>query len=121
MTVARLVYFALPDRQVWGVRATWLTRLFVWLDILSFIIQAAGGITMAQDGAVRIGQNVYTAGLAFQGFFILIFGVMAQAFYVKMNRLNRADKNVTRVKLLVWIMYAVLLLIMVSPGFSLLV
>jgi hypothetical protein len=117
MTIARLVYFVLPDQQVWNVKATWLTKLFVWLDVFSFIVQLAGGATLSQDSGeiVRIGQTVYMVGVGIQGLFILVFGAMTWAFYVKLPCLGLEDRYITRVKRLVWTMYAVLILIMVGP------
>jgi hypothetical protein len=119
MTIARLVYFVLPNRQVWNVKATWLTKLFVWLDVLSFIVQLAGGATLSQDGGeiVRIGQTVYMVGVGIQGLFILVFGAMTWTLYAKLLCLGREDRDITRVKRLVWTMYAVLVLIMVSLHF----
>lgn len=47
MVVGRIVYFWLPDKRIWGIRATSLTRWFVWFDVIVFLIQAAGGMMLS--------------------------------------------------------------------------
>lgn len=47
MVVGRIVYFWLPDKRIWGMRATSLTRWFVWFDVIVFLIQAAGGLLLS--------------------------------------------------------------------------
>lgn len=116
MTIARLVHFVLPERQVWRISASWLTKLFVGLDVLSFLVQAGGAVTMSQDGEhiVRVGQVVYMVGMGVQGLFIIVFSAMTGNFYSRVLHLDRPDRDLTRVKRLVWSMCAVLVLIMVS-------
>ncbi|KAM3511508.1 hypothetical protein MY11210_004866 [Beauveria gryllotalpidicola] len=62
MTVARMVYFGLPDKKIWGVRAVKLTVLFVWLDVVCFLVQLGGGLLLSNhDNAnlAPIGMKVY--------------------------------------------------------------
>lgn len=122
MTVARLVYFLLPEQAVWGIKATWLTKVFVWLDIIAFVVQAAGGIMLSNqepDSAdiVRTGQNVYMGGIGLQGFFILLFGTVFWGFYLRLRQVMRDAGDYARslkgAKTLVWILYVVLTMIMV--------
>jgi hypothetical protein len=42
MVLGRMIYFFLPEQQVWGIKGIKLTKIFVWLDVLSFLTQAAG-------------------------------------------------------------------------------
>lgn len=115
MTVARMVYFALPDKQVWGIKAVRLTVLFVWLDVVCFLIQVGGGSILSSDDikVVQIGQKIYMAGIGVQMGFILIFGSMTIAFYLKLRQLS--GNQIKRVKILTWAMLALLILILVSP------
>jgi hypothetical protein len=115
MTVARMVYFALPDKQVWGIKAIRLTVLFVWLDVVCFLIQVGGGSILSSDDikVVQIGQKIYMAGIGVQMGFILIFGSMTIAFYLKLRQLS--GNQIKRVKILTWAMLALLILILVSP------
>lgn len=119
MTVSRLVYFALPDKQIWGLKATWLTKFFVWLDILSFLVQAAGGIMMSRDGKniAQTGKTIYMVGVGIQIAFIVVFGVLTSSFYRKAGKAY-LERNISLVKHQVWAMYIVLVLIMVSWAFS---
>jgi RsiW-degrading membrane proteinase PrsW (M82 family) len=119
MTVARLVNYILPSQSIWGIKATWLTRFFVGLDIVSFLVQAAGGSLMSnQDpdsqNVVRTGQQVYMSGIGIQLGFILVFGALTVAFYMAMAKEARFDRDIRRTKMLVWVLLAVMVLIMVS-------
>jgi heme/copper-type cytochrome/quinol oxidase subunit 1 len=118
MVVARLVHYVLPDQRLWGCKATWLTRMFVTLDVVSFVVQAAGGSMMSQEDTegdiVRKGQQVYMVGIGIQGAFVVVFGAMTVGFYLKMVRGARDGRDTKRTRILVWIMFAVLTLIMVS-------
>lgn len=119
MTVARLVYYILPDQTLCRVKATMLTKLLVWFDIVCFIIQAGGGSMMSNEDVtssiVRTGQQVYMAGCGVQLGFILLFCGMMGRLRFKMSRDSRPVPNLGQVKLLIWIMFAVLTLIIVSP------
>ncbi|KAK1751948.1 RTA1 like protein-domain-containing protein [Echria macrotheca] len=76
MTFARMVNFWSRDAKVAGISARRISLFFVLADVLSFIVQAAGGI-MASPGAapetVKTGLNIYTGGTALQQLFIFIF------------------------------------------------
>jgi hypothetical protein len=122
MTVARLVYFFLPEQKVWGIRANWLTKIFVGLDIVSFLVQAGGGGLMSNqdpDSAdiVRTGRHVYMGGIGLQGLFIIVFSALFWKFYLRLKEVMRDagdyGRNAWRAKALVWTIYLVLLLIMV--------
>ncbi|KAI1864074.1 hypothetical protein JX265_007370 [Neoarthrinium moseri] len=90
MTFAREAYYYLPQshRRIRGINATSLAKWFVWADILTFIIQAAGGL-MASPGAdpniVKTGLNVYLAGTSLQQFFIILFLWLMIEFHVRCN------------------------------------
>nr|XP_036580331.1 RTA1 domain-containing protein [Colletotrichum truncatum]KAF6788243.1 RTA1 domain-containing protein [Colletotrichum truncatum] len=125
MLAARLVYYVLPDQKVFRIKARVLTKIFVAIDIVCFLVQAAGGLMMsntevaADDPIVRNGQRVYMIGCGLQLGFVVIFCILMGRFYFKMIRAQRFDLNMKRVKALVWVMYAVLLLIVVSFFFFL--
>ncbi len=77
MTFARMMWVFLPgDKRIGFVKAQSISKYFVLADILTFIVQGVGGI-MASPGAdpntIKIGLNIYLAGLGFQEFFILCF------------------------------------------------
>ncbi|KAG9187403.1 hypothetical protein G6011_05274 [Alternaria panax] len=75
MTAGRLVYFLHSRERLWGIEVVKIGRWFVWFDILSFMIQAAGGLMMNQDNGekvIEIGKNVYMSGMCVQQLLILI-------------------------------------------------
>ncbi|KAJ4154089.1 hypothetical protein LMH87_010552 [Akanthomyces muscarius] len=122
MTVARMVYFGLPDKKIWGVRAVKLTVVFVWLDIVCFLVQLGGGVLLSNNddaGLTRIGMKVYTAGIGLQLGFVVIFGTMTAWFWRRMRQVSRGQ-SMGRLRFLIWSMLAVLVLIMVRIIFRLL-
>ncbi|KAK8145091.1 hypothetical protein G3M48_004915 [Beauveria asiatica] len=122
MTVARMVYFGLPDKKIWGVRAVKLTVLFVWLDVVCFLVQLGGGLLLSnQDNPslAPIGMRLYTAGVALQLGFVVIFGVMTGWLYHRMRQVSQGRGMGRRLQILTWTMLAVLVLIMVRVIFRL--
>ena len=43
MVTGRMVYYWLPDKKVWMIKARTLSVWFVWLDVGTFLVQATGG------------------------------------------------------------------------------
>lgn len=87
MTFSRMVYCFLPDGRVWVFRATGMSKWFVWADILSFVVQAVGGIMTSPGGAsndiIQTGLHIYMAGIGCQEFFILCFLGLMIVFHRK--------------------------------------
>jgi len=109
MTVARMVHFGLPSQKIWGIRAARMTLLFVWLDIVCFLVQGGGGSMLSGD---NIGSKVYMSGVGLQLAFVLVFIVLTVCFYVEMRRVTGGRMGLMR-----WLtlaMIAVLLFIVVS-------
>ncbi|GJC78462.1 putative lipid transporter atnI [Colletotrichum liriopes] len=125
MLSARLVYFVLPDQKVIGIKALALTKIFVTIDVLCFLVQAVGGAMMSNtevssdDPILRTGQQVYMSGCGLQLAFIVVFCGLMGRFYVKMRRAQRFDLDVKRIKAMVWVMYVVLVLIIIRIIFRL--
>lgn len=42
MVLGRMIYFFVPEKQIWGIKGIKLTKIFVWLDVICFLTQAAG-------------------------------------------------------------------------------
>ncbi|KAJ4388137.1 hypothetical protein N0V93_008742 [Gnomoniopsis smithogilvyi] len=81
-----MVHFFLPDKRVWIFKATGMSRWFVWADVLSFLIQAAGGVMTSPGGSsgiIQIGLHIYTGGVAMQELFILCFLGLMIVFHRK--------------------------------------
>jgi hypothetical protein len=118
MTFARLAYFFLPEKRV-IIKATSMAKYFVTFDILSFLVQAAGGI-MASPGAspstIKSGVNVYMVGIGLQEFFILLFLSLMITFHRRAIQLeNSGEGNRERSwRSLLYALYGVLGAITVS-------
>ena len=42
MVLGRMIYFFVPSQQVWSFKGIKIAKIFVWLDVLSFITQVGG-------------------------------------------------------------------------------
>lgn len=120
MTFSRLVYYILPDQKIGGIKASKLAKFFVWFDILSFIVQAAGGIMVspgADANVIKIGIDVYMAGIGLQEAFILFFLFLMVKFHRRAIFLEREGIVINRERRwrsLLFALYVVLLAITVS-------
>lgn len=120
MTFARMVHYWHPERKVAGLRATAIARWFVLADILSFIVQGVGGIMASPDAdanIIRIGLNIYLAGMGLQQFFIVIFLGLMVAFQRRCTHANVEDSAADGKrswKPLLFALYGVLVCITVS-------
>ncbi|EWG45433.1 hypothetical protein FVEG_06228 [Fusarium verticillioides 7600] len=114
MAVARMVYFRMPDRKLLGIKAIRMTLLFVWLDIILFLVQGAGGSMLSNNedmNVIRIGQKVYMAGVGLQLAVILIFIGITAFFYFKLRQLE--GRSMGHMKWLILTMLTVLILIVI--------
>ncbi|KAG8669041.1 hypothetical protein FPOAC1_008428 [Fusarium poae] len=113
MGVARMVYFSMPAQKLLGIKAIRMTLLFVWLDVILFLVQGSGGImlssTDADSNLIDVGMKVYMAGVALQLAVVLIFTGITVFFYFKLRQLEGGSMG--RMKWLIWTMVVVLLLI----------
>lgn len=120
MTVARLVYFSLLDQRVCRIKAAWLTKTFVWIDVLCFLTQATGGGMMSvtdladDNPIISIGKRLYMGGCGAQLGFVILFCVIIVRLHIKAKRELRGDMNMRRPIVLAWVMFAVLMMIIVS-------
>ena len=42
MVLGRMIYFFVPEQKVWGIKGIKIAKIFVWLDVASFLTQVAG-------------------------------------------------------------------------------
>lgn len=87
MELGRIVLMVDGDHAL-IIRRTWLTKIFVIGDIMSFQIQAAGaGLLSSGDGStVNVGNDIIIAGLFFQVIFFGLFVIAAAIFHVRMSK-----------------------------------
>jgi hypothetical protein len=119
MTLSRIIYFYIPSKSCLGIPATRLAKLFVWLDVVSFIIQLAGGV-LIQPGqeprVLNIGIKIYESGVGVQELFVLVFCGVAGRFHWHMLKMEREEKEKAkpRWRMMLYTCYVVLALITVS-------
>lgn len=105
-----------------GVSDTWVTRIFVGFDVVSFLTQSAGAAILA--GAKEdvkksnTGQNIVIGGLVLQLIAFGFFTAVAIRFHLKMKRAQRLLGSVTQERVREWrplllCLYASCLLIMI--------
>jgi RTA1 like protein len=94
MLLGRMVHFFLDERKLCRIRAKNFTRIFVSLDIISFLVQAIGGsLANQQDApkAEKIGIRIYMGGIGLQELIILIFTYIAIRFQKKLGEQERRN------------------------------
>ena len=70
------------------IRSTWLTKIFVGGDVLSFLAQSSGGglLAKAKDAdAVKMGENIIIGGLGIQIVFFGFFAICACIFHYRVR------------------------------------
>ncbi|KAF1987010.1 RTA1-domain-containing protein [Aulographum hederae CBS 113979] len=83
MTLGRII-LAVEGEERSLVRRKWLTKIFVAGDVLSFLMQSAGGGMMAKADSptsASTGQNVIVGGLVVQVLFFAFFILVAIVFH----------------------------------------
>jgi len=91
MTFARLVHHWLPEKRIKIIRATSIAKYFVIADMVSFIVQGAGGMMASPASPQRVvkaGLNVYMAGMGLQEAFILLFTFLMVLFQRRVKELE---------------------------------
>lgn len=126
MIIARLIYFLNSQRQVLRIPATRVATFFVSADVVCFFIQAVGGALMAGGDDNKknadLGKKIYMVGGSVQLAFVAVFVVVVVAFYVDFTRESREGTARARsrwAKVLVWVVFLVLVLIVVGFFLSL--
>ena len=137
MVFARMVYFFRPGGRpvVARMHATWISTLFVWADIVCFLVQATGGVMTgpeSDDNTQRIGVKIYIIGIGMQQGFIVIFTTLITRFHYRQIQAERmgpvtmvldSETGTTRRrkwKMLLYSLYAMLITISVRPSKDLL-
>lgn len=91
MTLARMVHFFVPTRSVGPFHGAAMSKYFVWADVVTFLVQAAGGSMASPDAdpsTVDIGLKVYMVGIGVQQGCILAFTCLMVVFHRKMIALD---------------------------------
>ncbi|CAZ86570.1 unnamed protein product [Tuber melanosporum] len=69
------------------IRTTWLTKIFVAGDVLSFLMQSTGGGMMAKgDDSVKMGEHIVLGGLFVQILFFSLFMIATVVFHLRIRK-----------------------------------
>ncbi|CZR69513.1 related to protein RTA1 [Phialocephala subalpina] len=104
------------------IKVTWLTKIFVSGDVLSFLTQSGGGAILSRaktSSRQKLGSWIITAGLGIQVFFFGLFILCAVVFHQRMaNHPSRRSKTLdVPWRGLLWILYVDSGLIMIRSVF----
>lgn len=118
MTLGRIIR-ATNGGRLSIIRSTWLTKIFVTGDVLSFFVQAAGGGLLSSGvnnpKMIKIGQDIILAGLFIQLFIFGIFVATAVIFHMRLRKSPTKESlelELEWVKML-WVLYALSAFIMI--------
>ncbi|KAH8881961.1 hypothetical protein GQ53DRAFT_630481, partial [Thozetella sp. PMI_491] len=94
MVVGRMVWHYVPDGRIVKITAWRFGQIFVWLDIISFLIQALGAATSTSSDhdKVEMGLNIYKGGTMFQQVFIFVFCYFLFVLWRIMRRESKSNK-----------------------------
>ena len=90
------------------IRQKWLTKVFVAGDVLSLLVQGAGGGIMATYNGMETGEKIVITGLFIQIIFFAFFVTVAGCFHVKWQRHGLATGTMN-LKALPWRRHMVIL------------
>ncbi|RFU35114.1 hypothetical protein B7463_g1244, partial [Scytalidium lignicola] len=99
MVLGRMIHFFIPEKKVWRIKSTQIAKIFVWLDILSFLTQLAGGVLIAPGGGesqkeIMMGIHIYMGGIGLQELCILCFTAIATRFlFIKKREQKEIERN----------------------------
>ncbi|KAH6673223.1 RTA1 like protein-domain-containing protein [Halenospora varia] len=116
MVLGRLITFTRAE-SLSPIRTNWLTKIFVFGDVLSFLIQSGGGSLMAKASSQNLGKTIVIIGLVLQ---ILFFGVFMVTSAIFHQRLAVNPTTVSRMapwQKYMFALYAVSALILVRSIF----
>ena len=124
MTAGRLIWTFHPAQAVFKVKAVSIGKYFVWLDVVSFLIQLTGGSMLSPSNdpkTMDLGKNIYMAGVGIQELFIILFTVLIVKFHVDLVHRERETPSSAhlRWKWLTYALYAALTLISIRIIFRL--
>jgi high-affinity Fe2+/Pb2+ permease len=91
MELGRIVLMIDGDSALF-IRRTWLTKIFVAGDILSFLTQSSGAglLSSGNSSSIDTGQNIVVGGLFIQVIFFGMFVVASAIFHFRMNQMPTA-------------------------------
>lgn len=117
-----------PNARTLGVRARWVTVIFIASDVFSFALQGAGaaimsaatgGLTVKDHDKLNLGKKVMLVGLAVQlGFFSFFTAAVVRFDMKTRNIIGGEGAERPKWKALVWALYLACVLILVCSPVS---
>ena len=121
MVLGRLIDFFVPEKTIGGVYSHHIALIFVWTDVITFIIQLAGAVMVSipdSPHANNVGKSVYMGGVGLQQASILLFLVLAILFHHHLGSTFRLSRDTAWQPVLLSI-YAVATLITIRTVYRL--
>ncbi|EQB50545.1 RTA1 domain-containing protein [Colletotrichum gloeosporioides Cg-14] len=121
MVGGRIVHLSVPDRRVFRIKASYMTKVFVGADLVCFGVQGAGGSMLSGQGSastMQTGKVLYTAGCIVQLIFIAVFTAVVVQLQLKVRKNPPSAWNANSLQL-IWAIFIVLILIFVRLIFRL--
>ncbi|RDW57799.1 hypothetical protein BP5796_12600 [Coleophoma crateriformis] len=84
LTLKYLVMILGPEHSRFAPK--WYTRIFIFCDIVSILIQTAGSTLSTKENLVNTANGIMEAGIATQVLTLLIFGGLAAEFYLRYKK-----------------------------------
>ncbi|CAK7221264.1 hypothetical protein SCUCBS95973_004435 [Sporothrix curviconia] len=115
MTLGRFIRHLQAD-QYSPIRTTWLTKVFVLGDVLSFFVQSGGGGMLANaksEDKIKLGQNIILVGLILQILFFGVFMLVTVVVHRRIAGFAQARSSLT----FFYVLYGASALIMVRSVF----
>lgn len=68
------------------IRRSWLTKIFVLGDVISFLVQAGGASMLVRESTANLGEKVVKIGLIVQMVFLALFILVSIIFHIRLTR-----------------------------------
>jgi SNF family Na+-dependent transporter len=87
MELGRIVLMVQGEKNLF-IRRTWLTKIFVTGDVVSFFVQASGAGLLASGkrSSINAGNDIVIGGLFIQIVFFGLFVVASMIFHIRMKK-----------------------------------
>lgn len=106
---------ALEATKLSIVRISWISKIYILIDIACVVLQVIGTVTMAYGGADEQQKaiNLVAGGLAFQLVAFVIFVLLAMRIHYRLNREPTNVSSRIRWRRYFWMLYIVSALVLV--------
>lgn len=95
LCLSRIIY--IYDTSASRLRPKHYTNIFISCDLLSLVLQGAGGGIAAtaplDQSQVNLGTDIMIAGLSFQVFSLLLFMVLCADFAIRVRKVPELQRN----------------------------